>query len=84
MNEINAAERQRQAALSKAETAKILRVKEAEAEAESRHLAGKGLAMARQGMLLFTLLSTRPRAPILQVRTQYVSLEIRITRAMTL
>jgi len=47
MNEINASERMRVATLSKAEAAKVLRVKEAEAEAEARHLAGKGIAMAR-------------------------------------
>jgi len=48
MNEINASERLRVAALAKAEAAKILKVKEAEADAESRHLAGKGIALARQ------------------------------------
>jgi len=47
MNEINSSERLRVAALSKAEAAKILRVKEAEADAEARHLAGKGIALAR-------------------------------------
>jgi len=48
MNEINSSERLRVAALAKAEAAKILKVKEAEADAESRHLAGKGIALARQ------------------------------------
>jgi len=47
MNEINAADRNRVAAISKAETAKILRVKEAEADAEARFLAGQGIARAR-------------------------------------
>jgi len=48
MNEINSSERLRVAALAKAEAAKILKVKEAEADAEARHLAGKGIALARQ------------------------------------
>jgi len=48
MNEINSSERLRVAAMAKAEAAKILKVKEAEADAEARHLAGKGIALARQ------------------------------------
>jgi len=51
MNEINSSERLRVAALSKAEAAKILKVKEAEADAEARHLAGKGIALARQAIV---------------------------------
>jgi len=47
MNEVKAAERARVAAISKAETEKLLLVKKAEAEAESMHLAGKGMALAR-------------------------------------
>jgi regulator of protease activity HflC (stomatin/prohibitin superfamily) len=41
MNDINTAERQRTAALAKAEANKIVKIKEAEADAEARELAGK-------------------------------------------
>ncbi len=47
MNEINAAERMRVAAEEKGEAEKILKVKGAEAEAESMALAGKGIADQR-------------------------------------
>ncbi len=47
MNEINAAERMRVAAEAKGEADKILKVKAAEAEAESMALAGKGIADQR-------------------------------------
>lgn len=47
MNEINAAERMKLAAEQKAEAAKIMRVKDAEAEAESKALQGKGIADQR-------------------------------------
>ena len=45
MNEINAAQRMRQAASEKGEADKILRVKAAEADAESKALAGRGLSL---------------------------------------
>ncbi len=48
MNEINAAERQRDAAMATAEAKKIATIKEAEAEAESKRLQGKGLADQRK------------------------------------
>lgn len=48
MNEINAAERQRDAAMAIAEAKKIATIKEAEAEAESKRLQGKGLADQRK------------------------------------
>jgi regulator of protease activity HflC (stomatin/prohibitin superfamily) len=51
MNEINAAQRQRIAAMEKGEAEKILRVKEAEAEAESKGLAGKGVADQRRAIV---------------------------------
>jgi len=51
MNEIITAERQRSAALSRAEANKTLRIKEAEAEAASKELSGKGLAAARQAII---------------------------------
>jgi regulator of protease activity HflC (stomatin/prohibitin superfamily) len=48
MNEINAAERLRVAASSKAEADKIAIVKEAEAQAESKRLQGQGMANQRK------------------------------------
>lgn len=47
MNEINAAERLKVAAAEKAEAAKIMKVKDAEADAESKALQGKGIADQR-------------------------------------
>ncbi len=47
MNEINAATRLRSAALQKGEAEKILIVKRAEADAESKALQGKGIAQQR-------------------------------------
>ncbi|MDF2530309.1 MAG: hypothetical protein K0Q57_1189, partial [Gammaproteobacteria bacterium] len=51
MNEINAATRLRIAASEKGEAEKILKVKQAEAEAESMRLQGEGLAKARQAII---------------------------------
>jgi regulator of protease activity HflC (stomatin/prohibitin superfamily) len=51
MNEINAAQRMREASREKAEGEKILLVKAAEAEAESKELAGKGVARQRKAMV---------------------------------
>jgi regulator of protease activity HflC (stomatin/prohibitin superfamily) len=51
MNEINAAQRLRVAATDKAEAEKILRVKQAEAEAESKFLSGQGIARARKAIV---------------------------------
>ena len=51
MIEINAAQRQRIAAMEKGEAEKILRVKEAETEAESKGLAGKGVADQRKAIV---------------------------------
>ena len=50
MNEINAQQRLRLAAVEKAEAEKILAVKSAEAEAESKHLAGIGVARQRKAI----------------------------------
>ncbi|EKX40773.1 hypothetical protein GUITHDRAFT_158272 [Guillardia theta CCMP2712] len=50
MNKINAARRQREAAIEKAEADKILQVRAAEAEAEAKHLSGKGTAMMRHAI----------------------------------
>ena len=47
MNEINAAERMKVAAMEKAEANKIMQVKSAEADAESKALQGKGIADQR-------------------------------------
>jgi regulator of protease activity HflC (stomatin/prohibitin superfamily) len=50
MNEINAASRLRVAAQEKGEAEKILAVKRAEGDAESKYLAGKGVARQRQAI----------------------------------
>ncbi|MCO5572096.1 hypothetical protein L7F22_025847 [Adiantum nelumboides] len=51
MNEINAAHRFRLATQEKAEAEKILQVKRAEAEAESKYLSGQGIARQRQAIV---------------------------------
>ncbi|KAF3444751.1 hypothetical protein FNV43_RR14444 [Rhamnella rubrinervis] len=51
MNEINAAARQRLAANEKAEAEKILQIKRAEGEAESKYLSGLGIARQRQAIV---------------------------------
>merc|ERR1712157_355630 len=50
MNEINAARRQREAAVEKGEAEKLLQVKAAEADAESKHLSGLGIAKMRKAI----------------------------------
>ncbi|XP_022009159.1 hypersensitive-induced response protein 1-like isoform X3 [Helianthus annuus] len=51
MNEINAAARLRMAATEKAEAEKILQIKRAEGEAESKYLSGLGIARQRQAIV---------------------------------
>merc|ERR1740130_611431 len=51
MNEINASKRQKEAAAEKAEGNKVLVVKAAEAEAESKHLSGVGVARQRKAFV---------------------------------
>lgn len=51
MNEINAAQRLRVAASENAQAAYIMKVKEAEAEAESKKLQGKGIADQRKAII---------------------------------
>lgn len=51
MNEINAASRMRVAANEKAEAEKILQIKRAEGEAESKYLSGLGIARQRQAIV---------------------------------
>lgn len=51
MNEINASRRMREAAIEKGEADKILAVKAAEADAESKHLSGVGVARMRQAIV---------------------------------
>lgn len=51
MNEINAASRTRVAANEKAEAEKILQIKRAEGDAESKYLAGLGIARQRQAIV---------------------------------
>jgi len=50
MNKINAAKRDREAAVEKAEADKVLAVKAAEAEAEAKHLSGMGTAKMRHAI----------------------------------
>jgi len=50
MNEINAAQRMRAAAIDRAEAEKILQVKKAEGEAEAKYLNGHGIARQRQAI----------------------------------
>lgn len=51
MNQLNASARLREAAANKAEADKILMVKAAEAEADSKALSGKGVAKQRQAII---------------------------------
>jgi regulator of protease activity HflC (stomatin/prohibitin superfamily) len=51
MNEINAAQRMRVAATEKGEAERILKVKQAEAEAQSKALQGKGIADQRKAII---------------------------------
>lgn len=51
MNEINAAQREQVAATARGETEKILKVKQAEAEAESKALQGQGIANQRRAII---------------------------------
>ena len=51
MNEINAAQRMRVAATEKGEAERILKVKSAEAEAQSKALQGKGIADQRKAIV---------------------------------
>lgn len=52
MNEINAAERMRMAAVEKGEADRILKVKSAQADAESKALQGKGIADQRRAIIV--------------------------------
>jgi regulator of protease activity HflC (stomatin/prohibitin superfamily) len=51
MNEINASRRLRLATAERAEAEKILTVKQSEAEAESKHLQGQGIARQRKAIV---------------------------------
>jgi regulator of protease activity HflC (stomatin/prohibitin superfamily) len=51
MNEINAARREQEAAKARGEAEKILAVKRAEAEAESKRLQGEGIANQRRAII---------------------------------
>ena len=51
MNDINAAAREREATVSRAETEKLLLVKKAEVEAESKRLQGEGIANQRKAIV---------------------------------
>lgn len=51
MNDINAAQRERVAAESRGETEKIITIKKAEAERESKRLSGEGIAAQRSAIV---------------------------------
>lgn len=51
MNEINASKRMKEAAYQRAEGEKVLKVKRAEAEAESMYLSGVGVARQRKAIM---------------------------------
>ncbi|RYH29870.1 hypothetical protein EON65_06995 [archaeon] len=51
MNEINASRRMKESAYQRAEGEKILKVKKAEAEAESMYLSGVGVAKQRKAIM---------------------------------
>jgi regulator of protease activity HflC (stomatin/prohibitin superfamily) len=82
MNDINAAARQRLAALDRAEADKLRIVKEAEAECERKRLQGEGIAAMRKAMLvgyeeaisdLASSLGLSPRdAMVATMVTQYI------------
>jgi len=52
MNEINASKRLKESATQRAEGEKILKVKRAEAEAESMYLSGVGVARQRKAIMM--------------------------------
>ena len=51
MNEINASKRMKEAAYQRAEGEKVVKVKKAEAEAESMYLSGVGVARQRRAIM---------------------------------
>jgi regulator of protease activity HflC (stomatin/prohibitin superfamily) len=51
MNEINASKRLRVAAVEKAEASKIMKVKDAEADAEAKYLSGVGVSRQRKAII---------------------------------
>jgi hypothetical protein len=51
MNEINASKRMKEAAAQRAEGEKVVKVKRAEAEAESMYLSGVGVARQRRAIM---------------------------------
>jgi regulator of protease activity HflC (stomatin/prohibitin superfamily) len=51
MNDINAARREQEAANARGEAEKILKVKQAEAEAQSKQLQGQGIANQRKAII---------------------------------
>lgn len=51
MNDINAAQREREATVARGETEKILAVKKVEADAESKQLQGEGIANQRRAII---------------------------------
>jgi regulator of protease activity HflC (stomatin/prohibitin superfamily) len=71
MNEINAAQREQVAAQARGEAEKILKVKQAEAEAESKALQGQGIANQRKAIIEGLKLSVEDVMMLVLV-TQYL------------
>jgi regulator of protease activity HflC (stomatin/prohibitin superfamily) len=80
MNDIVASEREKQAAIEKAEAQKILKVKEAEAEAESKRLQGIGIANERKAIIEGLVDSIEDVQKLKDISTQEVMRLILITQ----
>jgi regulator of protease activity HflC (stomatin/prohibitin superfamily) len=80
MNDIVASEREKQAAIEKAEAKKILKVKEAEAEAESKRLQGIGIANERKAIIDGLVDSIEDVRKLEDISTQEVMKLILITQ----
>jgi regulator of protease activity HflC (stomatin/prohibitin superfamily) len=80
MNDIVASEREKQAAIEKAEAQKILKVKEAEAEAESKRLQGIGIANERKAIIEGLVDSIEDVQKLRDISTQEVMRLILVTQ----
>lgn len=80
MNEINAAQRLQVAAQSKAEASKIIVVKNAEADAEAKRLAGEGVAAERKAIVEGLRTSVAETAAALSVNPTEVMALVMMTQ----
>ena len=80
MNEINAAERLRIAAQEKGEAEKILKVKQAEADMESKRLEGEGISEQRKAIVKGFKEAVEDTAKALNINTDEVMYMILITQ----